>query len=79
MLQIQATDQGIPSLSSTAQISIKVTPAMNYSKYAPSIKLKNHIVKISEKEPVGSLVVTIQATDEDSKDLLWYKITGKAA
>lgn len=76
MLQVQATDNGVPSQSSTAQVYIKVVPMMNNSKHMPSVKLKNHIIKVSEDKPVGFLIVQIQATDEDSEDL-WFEIIGK--
>lgn len=75
-LQVQATDNGVPSQSSTAQVYVRVTAMMNNSKHTPSVKLKNHIVKVSEDKPVGFLIAQIQATDEGSEDL-WFKITGK--
>ncbi|CAB0003094.1 unnamed protein product, partial [Nesidiocoris tenuis] len=76
-LTVQARDLGVPSLSSTTQLTISVGD-VNENEHPPTFG--DIVVTASVKEglPAGTLVVTVAATDADPPgrdSTLFYRIT----
>ena len=71
VLEIKAFDCGLKS-SSTANVFINIT---SYSREEPFFLSDTYIIRISEDKPVGSLILTINASSlVSSKDHLNYSI-----
>jgi hypothetical protein len=68
-LTVRVTDNGIPSLSSQATISVNVTSANQ----AP--EMESQTFTIEQYAPAGALVGMITATDPDPGQTLTYSIT----
>lgn len=62
MINIQATDKGVPAKSSDVLAMFAITDE-NY--YAPAFTALSYQVVIPENEPLLSEIVTVTATDED--------------
>ena len=61
-LEIIARDKGVPPLSNSTLASIIVT---DINDNRPEFNKSSLVGKISENEPVGSLVCIVSATDKD--------------
>ncbi|XP_035144785.2 protocadherin Fat 2 isoform X2 [Callithrix jacchus] len=70
-LQIQASDSGIPPLSSSTSVRIHVTEK---SHYAPSALPLEIFITVGEEEFQGGMVGKIHATDRDPQDTLTYSL-----
>ncbi|XP_065207257.1 fat-like cadherin-related tumor suppressor homolog isoform X3 [Planococcus citri] len=73
LVQIRATDGGIPSKSSSVRVNVVVMPVPDDSIHPPVIKQPDQQVDVTESDSVYFLVALVTATDEDSSHL-WYKI-----
>ncbi|XP_052791239.1 cadherin-23-like [Mya arenaria] len=62
-LQVQATDDGIPPRSSTAGIHVTIT---DFNDNPPVFKKEKYATSIDENEFEGTIVITMNATDEDA-------------
>ncbi|WAR25682.1 CAD23-like protein [Mya arenaria] len=76
-LQVQATDDGIPSRSSTASIHVTIT---DFNDNPPVFKNESYAKSIDENELEGTIVITMNATDEDAgpNANITYKISSGA-
>ncbi|CAL4149728.1 unnamed protein product [Meganyctiphanes norvegica] len=74
-LMIEARDGGLPSLSGTTRVILRVAEVPLSSAHAPVIQPSSLSSQVMEMDPPGQLVAFIHATDEDN-DTLWYYITG---
>ncbi|XP_017395999.1 protocadherin Fat 2 isoform X1 [Cebus imitator] len=70
-LQIQASDSGNPSLSSSTSVRVHVTEK---SHYAPSALPLEIFITVGEEEFQGGMVGKIHATDRDPQDTLTYSL-----
>nr|XP_039326783.1 protocadherin Fat 2 [Saimiri boliviensis boliviensis] len=70
-LQIQASDSGIPPLSSSTSVRVHVTEK---SHYAPSALPLEIFITVGEEEFQGGMVGKIHATDRDPQDTLTYSL-----
>ncbi|XP_032115723.1 protocadherin Fat 2 isoform X3 [Sapajus apella] len=70
-LQIQASDSGNPSLSSSTSVRVHVTEK---SHYAPSALPLEIFITVGEEEFQGGMVGKIHATDRDPQDMLTYSL-----
>ncbi|XP_048189851.1 protocadherin Fat 2 [Perognathus longimembris pacificus] len=73
-LQIEASDSGIPSLSSVTWVHVHVTEP---SHYPPSALPLEIFITTGEKEFQGGVVGKIHATDRDPQDTLTYSLAGE--
>lgn len=73
-----AHDAGIPPLSSTAQVTVTL---INVNDQSPVFASKSYTTQIPEHSPVGTVVLTVSATDGDagSFGLITYSLTGENA
>lgn len=62
-LKIKATDRGVPPQSDETSIVFVVT---GENMYSPKFTALSYQVIVPENEPVGSSILTIQASDEDN-------------
>ena len=62
MLTIEVTDSGMPALSSTATVHIKLTDVQDES---PIFEFDNFDVNLLEHSPVGDVLVSLNASDAD--------------
>ena len=62
-LSVYASDNGIPSLNTSAQLTVQLTDANDN---APSFSQASYSATVPEDTVVGSTVVTVSATDTDS-------------
>lgn len=62
-LTVEATDNGVPSLSSTVSVQIRVT---DKNTHAPKFEFSSYDASVSELAPPGRSVQQITAKDEDS-------------
>ena len=58
---VRASDNGIPSLSSTATITVQVTMPMDA---VPMFPQKEYTAEISENRPAGTYIVAAQAKSQ---------------
>uniref|UniRef100_A0A2K6QA51 Protocadherin Fat 2 n=1 Tax=Rhinopithecus roxellana TaxID=61622 RepID=A0A2K6QA51_RHIRO len=70
-LQIQASDSGIPPLSSSTSVRVHVT---EQSHYVPSALPLEIFITVGEEEFQGGMVGKIHATDRDPQDMLTYSL-----
>ncbi|KAJ8667841.1 hypothetical protein QAD02_009504, partial [Eretmocerus hayati] len=70
---IKASDEGEPSRSHQARISVQVVEVPSESPNAPSFKNASQNIEVTESDSIGFLVALMQATDKDG-DTLWYDI-----
>ncbi|XP_008066005.1 protocadherin Fat 2 [Carlito syrichta] len=75
-LQIEATDSGIPPLSSSTSVQVHVTER---SHYVPSALPLEIFITVGEEEFQGGMVGKIHATDRDPQDTLTYSLAGDEA
>uniref|UniRef100_A0A8C0ZPK4 Protocadherin Fat 2 n=1 Tax=Castor canadensis TaxID=51338 RepID=A0A8C0ZPK4_CASCN len=73
-LQIEASDSGIPPLSSSAPVRVHVT---EQSRYPPSALPLEIFITIGEEQFQGGMVGKIHATDRDPQDTLTYSLAGE--
>ncbi|KAM4826977.1 protocadherin Fat 2 [Thomomys bottae] len=73
-LQIEASDSGIPPLSSVTWVHVQVTEP---SHYPPSALPLEIFITTGEKEFHGGVVGKIHATDRDPRDTLTYSLAGE--
>ncbi|XP_004697154.1 protocadherin Fat 2 [Echinops telfairi] len=73
-LQIEASDSGVPPLSSLTSVSVWVT---EQSHYPPSALPLDIFISVGEEEFPGGLVGKIHATDQDPQDTLIYRLAGE--
>ncbi len=66
ILQIQANDKGIPSLSSQQMITFKI---INQNNYSPKCDIKNISWKIRENSGIGTIIGNISCWDDDNDEL----------
>ena len=64
-LTVSATDQGSPPLSSTASVSIFVADRNDHAPQWIYPVGHNRTVSISPQTPVGYIIATVKASDED--------------
>ncbi|XP_042309716.1 protocadherin Fat 2 [Sceloporus undulatus] len=75
LLQVQVTDSGIPPLSSSAFINVRVT---QQSRYPPSALPLEIFITTNERVFRGGVLGKIHATDQDPHDTLLYTLVSKA-
>ena len=77
-LSVVAYDAGIPPLSSTALVTVTL---LNVNDQNPVFNSKMYAARISENADVGTVVLTVSATDGDagSFGLITYSLTGENA
>ena len=63
LMEVVASDQGVPSLSATASLSVEV---LDENDNQPEFDQAQYTVSISETQAVGSPVIQVTATDRDS-------------
>ena len=70
---IQAADQSPPYYKATLQLKVKV---LDTNDNLPIFFNNSHLVHIQENSPIDSLIITVQASDQDSgaNGELFYKI-----
>uniref|UniRef100_H0XDR7 Protocadherin Fat 2 n=1 Tax=Otolemur garnettii TaxID=30611 RepID=H0XDR7_OTOGA len=73
-LQIEATDSGVPPLSSSTSVQVHVT---EQSHYPPSALPLEIFITVGEEEFPGGMVGKIHATDRDPQDTLTYSLAGE--
>ncbi|XP_077922884.1 protocadherin Fat 2 [Halichoerus grypus] len=73
-LQIKVSDSGIPPLSSSTSVRVRVT---EQSHYPPSALPLEIFITIGEEEFQGGMVGKIHATDRDPQDTLTYSLAGE--
>ncbi|XP_028574146.2 protocadherin Fat 2 [Podarcis muralis] len=71
LLQVQVTDSGIPPLSSSAFVNIRVT---QQSRYPPSALSLEIFISTNERAFRGGVLGKIHATDRDPHDTLLYTL-----
>lgn len=69
---VEARDNGIPVMSSSASISITV---LDVNDNAPTFTEKIYSLKINEDAVVGSSVLTVTAVDRDINSVVTYQIS----
>ncbi|KAM4747111.1 protocadherin Fat 2 [Rhinophrynus dorsalis] len=74
LLRIQVTDNGIPHLSSSTFISIRV---IDQSRYPPSILPLEIFITTSEEVFYGNVLGKLHATDRDPHDTLIYSLAAE--
>ncbi|OCT86214.1 protocadherin Fat 2 [Xenopus laevis] len=74
LLEIQATDNGIPHLSSSTFISIQV---VDQSRYSPVVLPLEILITTSEQVFHGSVLGKLHATDQDPHDTLVYSLAAE--
>lgn len=74
-LQVKATDNGRPQAKNSVRVLIHIVDMPKTSPNPPSILNPNTTVTVMENDPVGQLVMLVEALDEDF-DRIWYSITG---
>ncbi|GAB1597288.1 protocadherin Fat 4-like, partial [Argonauta hians] len=70
-LTVEAMDNGTPSKSGSAEINIQIKD-INDEK--PELIIKNNDIKIKENITIGSIIATLNATDEDLDAKLVFRI-----
>ncbi|KAL6080931.1 hypothetical protein STEG23_001955, partial [Scotinomys teguina] len=70
-LHIEATDSGLPPLSSSTLVRVHVT---EQSRYPPSTLPLEIFITVGEEEFQGGMVGKIHATDRDPQDTLTYSL-----
>ncbi|KAH0629857.1 hypothetical protein JD844_012285 [Phrynosoma platyrhinos] len=75
LLQVQVTDSGIPPLSSSAFINVRVT---QQSRYPPSALPLEIFITTNERVFRGGVLGKIHATDRDPHDTLLYTLVSEA-
>ncbi|XP_062941472.1 protocadherin Fat 2 [Cynocephalus volans] len=73
-LHIEATDSGVPPLSSSTSVKVHIT---EQSLYPPSALPLEIFITIGEEEFQGGMVGKIHATDRDPQDTLTYSLAGE--
>lgn len=63
LLNVSATDGGIPRLTSYCRLKIFVT---DFNDNKPAFNHSSYVTSVSEDAPVGTTITTITATDLDS-------------
>lgn len=69
---VEASDHGIPVMSSSASVGIKV---LDVNDNVPTFTERTYSLKINEDAVVGSSVLTVTAVDRDAKSVVTYQIT----
>ncbi|XP_060759034.1 cadherin EGF LAG seven-pass G-type receptor 1 isoform X5 [Neoarius graeffei] len=69
---VEARDNGIPVMSSSASVSITV---LDVNDNAPTFSEKIYSLKINEDAVVGSSVLTVTAVDRDINSVVTYQIS----
>lgn len=69
---VEARDNGIPVMSSSASVSITV---LDVNDNAPTFTEKIYSLKINEDAVVGSSVLTVTAVDQDINSVVTYQIS----
>uniref|UniRef100_A0A8C9VE66 Cadherin EGF LAG seven-pass G-type receptor 1 n=1 Tax=Scleropages formosus TaxID=113540 RepID=A0A8C9VE66_SCLFO len=69
---VEARDHGIPSMSSSASVSITV---LDVNDNIPTFTQKVYNLKINEDAVVGTSVLTVTAVDRDVNSVVTYQIT----
>ncbi|XP_034473872.1 cadherin-related tumor suppressor [Drosophila innubila] len=74
-LNVRATDRGVPPQSDQTRVVVFVT---DENCHAPIFRPLSYQVIVPENEPIGSTIITVRATDEDSgpNGMLRYAIAG---
>lgn len=72
----QVSDSGVPPLSSSTSVRVRVT---EQSHYPPSALPLEIFIAIGEEEFQGGMVGKIHATDRDPQDTLTYSLAGEGA
>ncbi|KAI5626827.1 protocadherin Fat 4, partial [Silurus asotus] len=62
VFHIEARDSGVPPLSSTAKIIVRV---LDTNDNAPQFDQDRYTINLMENSPIGSLVIKLNATDKD--------------
>ena len=75
-VQVQATDQGRPQRHNQIRVIFTVVERPATSEHAPSFVSTETVARVMENDPVGTMVMIMEAKDEDG-DKLWFSITGK--
>ncbi|EYC14800.1 hypothetical protein Y032_0039g165 [Ancylostoma ceylanicum] len=70
-LQVTATDQGDPPLSSSTDITIVVK---DVNDNAPEFPEEEYNISLSEETPRGSQVIVLKAEDKDAEQKIVYRI-----
>ena len=75
---VVAYDTGVPQLSSTAQVTVRL---QNVNDHSPVFSKKSYSATIPENSPAGTEVVTVLATDDDHGNFgqVSYSVTGDNA
>ncbi|XP_069340449.1 protocadherin Fat 2 [Eulemur rufifrons] len=73
-LQIEASDSGVPPLSSSTSVRVHIT---EQSHYPPSALPLEIFITVGEEEFQGGMVGKIHATDRDPQDTLTYSLAGE--
>ncbi|KAG7270567.1 hypothetical protein CRUP_000132 [Coryphaenoides rupestris] len=74
-LEVQASDSGHPSLTSSSWVDLRV---MGHSQFKPSVSpLEVYVVMVTDSFP-GGLVGRVHASDRDAADVLTYDHRGAA-
>ncbi|GFS23625.1 protocadherin Fat 4, partial [Elysia marginata] len=71
-LYVRAYDPAYPQ--DYAEEDVVISVARN--EYSPSFLLPSYSVRINETEPVGTNILTIQATDQNAGDIVTFSATG---
>ncbi|XP_034530111.1 cadherin EGF LAG seven-pass G-type receptor 1 [Notolabrus celidotus] len=69
---VEASDHGIPVMSSSASVSITV---LDVNDNVPTFTEKSYSLKINEDAVVGSSVLTVTAVDRDVNSVVTYQIS----
>ncbi|XP_076008243.1 cadherin EGF LAG seven-pass G-type receptor 1 isoform X2 [Genypterus blacodes] len=69
---VEARDNGIPVMSSSASVSITV---LDVNDNIPTFTEKNYSLKINEDAVVGTSVLTVTAVDRDVNSVVTYQIS----
>ncbi|XP_064616913.1 protocadherin-like wing polarity protein stan [Liolophura sinensis] len=69
---VTATDRGTPSRSSTATVRITI---VDVNEHRPSFKSSLYLGTLFDKDPVGTPVVQVEATDLDRDAVLTYDLS----
>ncbi|GFQ74088.1 fat-like cadherin-related tumor suppressor homolog [Trichonephila clavata] len=72
---VQATDKGIPSRSSSVRVKVDVSSRPPASSRPPVCKEIENLAAVPENDPVYQAVAFLQAEDPDG-DKVWYSIVG---
>ena len=71
LIEVQASNHGSPSLSSTAVVNIRI---LDVNDNAPMMNDRKLYVNISDDTPIGHKIVQLNAIDRDISDKLTYAI-----